>query len=287
MVTNGLAGSADEPTNEGSRGFTGIDVGVIGVATARTVDPPLPQRSAWLAMEDYAAIINERTPMRALQLPLSTGGVWTVASAIAGFPSRLSAVLVIGLAASESAAVQRQVADTAGPLVIGEIDIVTATLAAAVITVLGSRGVPQERARVVMTGTESAPLLGPVLIACGIGDLTTWHNRDAAAFPLDRLMAHNDILIDPNAAAPGQVAPDGSLTIPHDPFEFGALVLPGLLGALCGHGVATLDVEHLAAAANAVARLTPAGQVLPELNEPMLVTAIAHHVSKTITDRHR
>jgi len=156
MVTNGVAGTDDEPTNEGSRGFTGIDVGVIGVATARTVDPPLPQRSSWLAMEDYAAVINERTPMRALLLPLSTGGVWTVASAIAGFPTRLSAALVIGLAASESAAVQRQVTDTAGPLVIGEIDIVTATLAAAVITVLGSRGVPRERARVVMTGTESA-----------------------------------------------------------------------------------------------------------------------------------
>ena len=287
MVTNSLAGSDDERTNEGSRGFTGIDVGVIGVATARTVDPPFPQRSSWLAVEDYVALIEDRTPMRALPLALSRGGVCTVASAIAGFPTRLSAVLVVGLAASESTAVQRQVADTAGPLVIGEIDIVTAALAAAAITALGSRGVPRERARVVMTGAESAPLLGPILIACGIGDLTNWHNRDAAAYPLNRLMEHNDILIDPNAAAPMQVAPDGTLTIPHDPFEFGALVLPGLLGALCGHGVAALDIEHLAAAANAVARLTPAGQVLPELNEPMLVTAIAHHVSQTITDRHR
>ena len=30
----------------------------------------------------------------------------------------------------------------------------------------------------------------------------------------------------------------------------------------------------------------PAGQVLPDLHEPTLVTAIAHHVSQTITDRH-
>lgn len=287
MVTNSLAGSDDERIDEGSRGFSGIDVGVIGVATARTVDPPFPQRSSWLAMEDYVALIEDRTPMRALPLPLSRGGVCRVASAIAGFPTRLAAVLVVGLAASESAAVQRQVADTAGPLVIGEIDMVTAALAAGVITVLGSRGVPRERARVVMTGAESAPLLGPILIACGIGDLTTWHHRDAVAYPLNRLMEHNDILIDPNAAAPVQVAPDGTLTIPNDPFEFGALVLPGLLGALCGHGVAALDIEHPAAAANAVARLTPAGQVLPDLNEPMLVTAIAQHVSQTITDRHR
>ena len=287
MVTNNLAGSDDERTNEGSRGFTGIDVGVIGVATARTVDPPLPQRSSWLAMEDYAALINDRTPMRALPLALSRGGVRTVASAIDGFPTQLSAVLVVGLAPAESAELQRQVADTAGPLVIGEIDVVTAALAAAVITALGSRGVPRERARVVMTSTESAPLLGSILIACGIGDLTDWHNRDAAPYPLSRLMEHNDILIDPNAAAFVPRAWDRTVSIPHDPFGFGALVLPGLLGSLCGHGVTTLDIEHLAAAANALARLTPAGQVLPELNEPMLVTAIAHHVSQTMTDRHR
>jgi hypothetical protein len=97
-------------------------------------------------MEDYVALIEDRTPMRALPTALSRGGVCRVASAIAGFPTRLSAVLVVGLAASEPAAVQRQVADTAGPLVIGEIDMVTATLAAAAITVLGSRGVPRERA---------------------------------------------------------------------------------------------------------------------------------------------
>ena len=127
MVTNNLARSDAERTNEGGRG-TGVDVGVIGVAAARTVDPPVP---SWLAMEDYAALIDDRTPMRAVPLPLSRGGVDTVASAITGHPTRLSAVLIVGLAASESAAVQRRVADTAGPLVIAEIDVVSAALAAA------------------------------------------------------------------------------------------------------------------------------------------------------------
>ena len=56
-------------------------------------------------------------------------------------------------------------------------------------------------------------------------------------------MEHNDILIDPNAAAPMPLAPDRTVTIPHDPFDFGALVLPGLLGALCGHGVAALALS--------------------------------------------
>ena len=138
-----------------------------------------------------------------------------------------------------------------------------------------------------MAGAESAPLLGPILIACGIGELTTWRRDDAEDYPLTRLMEHNDILIDPNAAAPMPLAPHRTVTIPHDPFDFGALVLPGLLGALCGHGVAALDIEHLAAAAAAVALLTPSDQVLPELNEPLLVTAIARHVAQTLTDQHR
>jgi hypothetical protein len=273
MVTNNLARNGDEQASTGGRGFTGVDVGVIGVATTRTVDPPYPPRSSWLAMEDYVALIDDRTPMHALPLPLSRGDVGTVASAITGHPARLSAALVIGLGASESAGVQRGVADNAGPLVIAEM--------------LRSRGVKRERARVVMTGAESAPLLGPILIACGIGDLTHWHDRDAPDYPLTRLMQHNDVLIAPRAVASMRVAPDRTLTIPHDPFGVGGLVLPGLLGALCGHGVAVLDIEHLAAAAQAVAHLTPTGQVLPELNDPRLVSTIAHHVSQTLTDQHR
>jgi len=286
MVTNDLARSEGERTNAGCRGSSGVDVCVIGVAAARTVDPPYPPRSSWLAMEDYVALIDDRTPMRAVPLPLSRGGVGTVASAITDHRARLSAVLVVGLAASESAAVQRRVADAAGPLVIAETDVVTAALAAAVMTMLGSRGVPRQRARVVITGAESAPLLGPILIACGIGELTNWHHRDASDYPLYRLMQHNDILIDPNAAEPMPVAPERTMTIPHDPFDFGGLVVPGLLGALCGHGVAVLDIEHLVAAAHAVALLTPTGQVLPALNEPLLITTIARHVSQTLTDRH-
>ena len=65
-------------------------------------------------MEGYVDLIEDRTPMRALPLPLSSGDVPAVASAITGLRARLLAVLVVGLSASESAAVQRRVADAAG-----------------------------------------------------------------------------------------------------------------------------------------------------------------------------
>lgn len=100
-------------------------------------------------------------------------------------------------------------------------------------------------------------------------------------------MQHNDILVDPNAAAFVPRAWDRTVSIPRDPFEFGALVLPGLLASLCGHGVAALDVEHLVAAAHVLALLTPTDQLLPELDEPRLVTTIAQHISQTLSGRHR
>jgi hypothetical protein len=287
MVTDDIARSDPEWSDEDSWGFTGVDVGVIGVAAVRTNDPPHPPRSSWMAMQDYVELIADRTPMRALPLPLSTGDVPKVVSAITGLRARLSAVLVVGLSAAQGATVQRGVADAGGPLVIAEIDAVTAALAAAVITIAHSRGLRRGRARVVLTDAESVPLLGPTLIACGIGELTYWHHRDAQDYPLSRLMGHNDILVDPNVAAFVPRAWDRTVSIPHDPFEFAALVVPGLLAGLCGRGVSPLDVEHLVAAAHVVALLTPAGQLLPELDEPLLVTTIARHISQTLADRHR
>jgi hypothetical protein len=287
MVTDDVARSGGEWSDEGGGGFTGVDVGVISIAPVRTADPLDPPRSSWLAMEDYVELIAHRTPTRAVPLPLSTGDVFAVVSAITGLRARLSAVLVVGLSAAESAAVQRRVADAGGPLIITEIDAVTAALAAAVMTNLGSRGLRRQRARVVLTDAEAVPLLGPTLIGCGIAELTYWRRDDAPDYPLGRLMGHNDVLVDPNVSAYVPHASDRTVSTPHDPFEFGGVVVPGLLAGLCGRGVAALDVDHLVAAAHAVALLTPAGQLLPELDEPLLVTTIARHISQTLADRHR
>jgi len=106
MVTGDVARSDAEWTDAGSGEFTGVDVGVIGVAAVRTNDPPHPPRSSWLAMEDYVELIADRTPMRAVPMPLDTdlphGGVGHHRPA-----GTVVAVLVVGLSAAESAAVQR------------------------------------------------------------------------------------------------------------------------------------------------------------------------------------
>ncbi|QHE74045.1 NADP-dependent malic enzyme (plasmid) [Rhodococcus sp. WAY2] len=233
-------------------------------------------------MEDYATLIRDRTPIRALRLPLTTGDPHTVADRIIGLGSRVCAVFVLGLGHTDAASVQREVEEGGGPLVITELDVLTVPLAAATITVLRRRSVPPRAGRVVITNPQWAPLLAPVLITSGVGDLSSWHERDAEAFPLRRLMEHNDVLVDLAGCAPETAAPGRTVVVPPDLYAYDALVLPGLLSALCGHGVRRLTVEVVAACVRALALITPADQMLPSLDDRLLVSAVARHASRTI-----
>jgi hypothetical protein len=264
---------------------SGADVGVIGVAAprprtcARGLD-----RSAWTAMEGYVALMRDRTLIRALCLPLACADADTVAARIVGLSSRVSVVFVVGTGSSESARVQRTVAVRRGPLVISELDVVAAALGAAAIRTLRCCGVAPRRGRIVVTGAEVLPLLGPLLLGAGGGMVTSWNERDAQAYPLCGVMAHNDILIDLAGTAPDTCAPGRTLRLPPEPFDYGALVLPGLLSALCGRNCASLTIDVVAACARGLALVSPPGQILPALDDPLLVPAVAREVARTLGD---
>ncbi|MDF3306816.1 hypothetical protein P3H15_17480 [Rhodococcus sp. T2V] len=282
-MTNNHDGGASGPPDGGGPVLTGISVAVVAVSTtgSRTAGSART-RSPWVAMEDYAALIRERTPIRPLCVPVTTPDPHVLTERILGLPARVSAVLVVGLGHRESAAVARAVTERGGPVVLTELDVLTAAVAAATITTLRRRGVPPRAGRVVITGASWAPLLAPVLIASGVGDLSSWHERDAEAFPLRRLMEHNDVLVDLAGCAPDGAAVGRTVAVPADGFVYGALVLPGLLAALCGHGVRTVTVEVVAACVRALALITPADQMLPSLDDRRLVSAIARHVSRAL-----
>lgn len=264
---------------------TGIDVGVIGVAAPRTRSHPSGLRArdmdrlTWTAMEDYAALVRHRTTVRAGCLPLARAGADTVAARIAGLPSHVSAVFVVGAGPSESASVQLRVASLKGPLVISELDVVTAALGAAAIVTLRHRCAAPRRGRIVVTGTGKLPRLGPLLQAVGGGTATSWNESDAQSHPLCDVMAQHDILIDLAETAPENCAPGRTLRLPREPFDYGALVLPGLLSALCTHRGARLTIDVLAACARALALIAPPDRILPALTEPLLVPAVTREVA--------
>jgi hypothetical protein len=267
MTTNSLA------ENHGAFGVTGpdvagIDVGMIGVRALRSRDDAHKntfhnaKRLAWTVMEDYAALVRGRTPLRAGCLPLAAGAD-TVAARIAGLPSAVSAVFVVGMGPTESASVQLRVASLNGPVVISELDVVTAALGAAAISTLRCRGVAPRSGRIVLTGAEVLPRLGPLLLAAGGGTITGWNERDAHAHPLCGVMAHHDILIDLAGTAPDNCAPGRTLTLPRERFDYGALALPGLFSAMCRHNAARLTIDVLAACARALALIAPPDRILP------------------------
>jgi len=237
-------------------------------------------------MEDYAALIEDRTPLRPARLPLPGGDVRTVSDRIIGVSSSAPVMFVVGLGSSESATVQRLVADYGGPLVITELDVVTVALAAAALATLRGHRIGVQRGGIVVTDIEAAPRLGPILFAVSGRSVTGWHERDASAHPLGRVVSADDVLIDLAGTAPPGIASRRTLNLPTVLFDYGALVLPGLISALCRSGKAALTLDVLASCARAVALLTSADGVLPDLSHRLLTAAVARQVSRTLAERH-
>nr|WP_172687725.1 hypothetical protein [Prescottella equi]ARX60580.1 hypothetical protein pVAPB1413_0799 [Prescottella equi]ARX60685.1 hypothetical protein pVAPB1533_0799 [Prescottella equi] len=247
-----------------------------------------PQVSPWTVMEQYADLICTRTPLRVLRLPMTTGDVQLVASRIVTTAPRVSLAFVTGVGAGESARVKSEVASQGGPLVLTELDVITAALAGTTISILRRSGAAPGFGRIVINGPERAPLLGPTLMKSGIAEITNWHSSDAHAFPLRRLMEHHDVLIDLAGTAADTDAPGRTVRYPAEPFRLGQLIVPGLIGALCGHEIGEVTAEILAAAARALALITPVGQALPDPGDSLVTPAIARQVGRVVihlTDR--
>ncbi|GLZ27895.1 hypothetical protein Lesp02_00850 [Lentzea sp. NBRC 105346] len=161
--------------------------------------------------------------------------------------------------------------------VVTDQDTTAIALAAAVHNTLSRIGRAPEASRIVIAGARTMPALCPLLLAAGIGDITTWNPRDAMVFPLRRIAADADAVINlvggggrfawPRHDTPAVIVPDPG----RDPL----LALPGLLRALTQDSFIqlTVDVQH--ACAMALAAVTPSGHQLPRWPEPSLVTQIA------------
>lgn len=268
----------------GIENVTAVGITTVGVAAVRTPSTRARDRAVWVAMENYAALITEAIPRRAVPLPLTQNDPAAVAARLTQLPSRVAAVFLIGLDPSATAQVQRAVYTRGGPTVIGELDVVTATLGAAAMSALRGRNIAPRRARIVVTGAGTVPRLGPLLIALGAGSMTTWRSYDTPDQRLHDVMARSDLLLDLADAAPDNVAPGRRLRLPGDLYDYAALVLPGLLRGLGRHRRVPLTVEVLAACARALALVTPADAMLPGLDERLLIPAIGRHVDRVLCE---
>ncbi|WP_330181563.1 hypothetical protein OHB26_35150 [Nocardia sp. NBC_01503] len=233
-------------------------------------------------MEDYTALISAHTALRVLAFPQTDRDIPAVATRVTALSARASAVFVTGLRPSESTALQEAVTVAAGPLVVTELDVTAAALAAAAVTTLHARRVRPALGRVMVIGADAVPRLGSVLGRVGVATVTSFDRREAHTIQLRRLMSFHDVLIDLIGTSSAQVAPGRTVNLPADLFDLTALVLPGLLSSLCGHDCRVLTVDALAAAARAIALITPAGRIRPDPHHRLLASAVAQHVSGTL-----
>ncbi|WP_338887303.1 hypothetical protein [Rhodococcus sovatensis] len=144
-----------------------------------------------------------------------------------------------------------------------EVGAITVALAAAVMSTLANRGVPGGSGCVVIACPERAPLLGPVLLECGIGSITSWNTRDAQDFSLRRVSSHNDILVDLRVPEHLDDEIEWAITAGPDVMSAAAASLAGLSVALRKEMFSRIDTPALAACARALVLQTAPGDVLP------------------------
>lgn len=219
-------------------------------------------------LRHYATLVQDLSGLPARVLRLDTD---STAPALRDLPPETTAVFL-------PHPPSRRLPAAPVPVVTGQ-HSAAITLTAATLISLAQAGRAPQASRVVLAGADTMPTLGPLLMAAGIGDITIWHPRDAFAFPLRRVAARADLVIDLSGtarrtAAPTVLAPD----------EGGGplLALPGLLRALSDRRGAKADVEVFLACAFALVLATPPGDRLPQDPSQALTAQVADAAARVL-----
>lgn len=245
----------------------------------------------WLGvlLEDDAAGIHARADMLVRAVPRPMRRVEDLVAQVLGLPSYIGAIFLTHTDPTRARTVQQAVRDADGPPVLTDADTIAVTLTAALLTNLARVHCEPEASRVIIAGAASLPELAPLLIATGIGDISSWNASDAHAFPLRHLAQHATAVIDllgatrqPTGWSPGD---HRSSVISSDDPIYRLLPVPGLCTALVRRRDATLDLDVLRACALAVAVATPPGNLVPDLDDPHLTEAIATPVLRILARR--
>lgn len=214
----------------------------------------------------YAAIVEDQA-----------GAVTRVVASDYGLPALPPGTRAVLLVRATPERAQKARDSVVGVPVLTDQDTTAIALTAALLTTLTRAGRTPQASRVVVAGANTMPMLNPVLLTAGVRDITTWNPADALAFPLRRIAADADAVINlvggggrfawPRHAAPAVIVPDPA----RDP----VLALPGLLHALVQHPHARLtpDVQH--ACAVALSAATPPGEQVPRRADDALTRQIA------------
>jgi malate dehydrogenase (oxaloacetate-decarboxylating) len=149
-------------------------------------------------------------------------------------------------------------------------DTTAIAIAAALSTTLARAGRRPGASHVLIAGARTLPLLFPLIMLAEVGQVTKWEVADAAAFPLHRIAADADVVIDLVAATgggPAVIRPD----LDRDPL----LALPGLVRALAKSPHRTPDIDVHQACALALVMATAPAETRPGRPDRALTDAVS------------
>lgn len=196
----------------------------------------------------------------------------TAATALGSVSTELDALLFPHASWEYAAEAQ---ALTGIPVVTGE-DTTAIALAAALTTTLARAGRRPRSGHVVIAGADVLPLLFPLVMLGGIGQVTKWNLTDAPTFPLRRVAAEADAIIDLIAATDLDAGFDaGPAVITPDRERDTLLALPGLVRAVAQTPHARLDIEVHRACVLALVMATPPTDLLPHGPDRELTDRVA------------
>ncbi|GAB3900149.1 hypothetical protein GCM10029964_087090 [Kibdelosporangium lantanae] len=215
----------------------------------------------------YRALIQDMADVPARVMPLDGADVRT---ALRDLPADVGAVFL------PHAPPDHSPGDNGLPLLTGR-DSTAIALSAAVLTTLTRAGHPPRTSRVLIAGANTVPLLSPLLMVAGVGDITTWSMKDAVRFPLRRLIAGVHVVVDllGIAAQAGTDTPNTTPAVVTPHGHDASLAVPGLLRALLRTSDARLDVAVCHACVLALVMATPPGGRLPPGPDRALTDRVA------------
>ena len=224
-----------------------------------------------------AEIIGQLTGLAVITKPVSAAGdAATLVDAI-GEMGAAGAIFLTDVAADRARQTQRAVADGGGPVVLTDQDATAMAVTASLLTELARAGLRPTRSRVVITGAPTAPLLRPLLIAAGIGEIDSWTAWDAGGSGLNRFVYGADAVIDLIGRASHKLHFDRAqpVIIGPGPRMDRCLSTPGLLMAILRSSARQVGIDVYHACVLTLLASTPAHRLLPQPDSDLAETIAA------------
>ncbi len=248
------------------------------------LDPTRRAGSVKPVLRHWAALIHEHTGRLTRPVYVSAQDAEDLSAGLRGLPPDIGVIVLIRTDPAHYSARNGSAPGWGSQRpVVTDSAMAAATATAALLTTLNRRGLSPERSRVVIAGAATMPVLRPLLLAAGLGRVTSWDRRDAGTFPLRRITRNAEAVIDLLGCVRelAQAASDHPelIIITPDKTNWALLALPAVLHAVATAQDPSAGVERYHAGALTLAAATPPDRQLPDPMEPALPSAATRALS--------